>query len=81
MKEKELTTYIPETISIPKSLIEDSISAIESGVENTRLLLIQHDSNLGRTTKGNSAWAAVLENDIYQMNELASQLRTVLWAK
>jgi hypothetical protein len=81
MKEKKLVTYIPETITIPKNLIEDSITAIESGAENTRLLLIQHDSNLGRTTKSNSAWAAVLDNDIYKMDALASQLRTVLWAK
>lgn len=80
-EEKEFHGYMPETITIPKGLIEDSLNVIESGIENTYSLLIEHDSNFGRTTVKNRAWAAVLENDIHYMKEIASQLRTVLWAK
>jgi hypothetical protein len=80
-EEKQFQGYIPETITITKCLIEDSVNVIESGIQNTHALLIEHDSNLGRTTLKDRAWAAVLENDIHYMKEIASQLRTVLWAK
>ena len=56
--------YEPETISIPKLEVENIIDALKAGLEHTESVLIEHDNNLGRTTRKNELWAKQLEKDI-----------------
>lgn len=56
--------YQPKTISIPKLEVENIIDALKAGLEHTESVLIEHDNNLGRTTRKNELWAKQLEKDI-----------------
>jgi hypothetical protein len=43
--------YEPVTISIPEQDLRNILDCLESGLESSQELLIQHDVNFGRTTK------------------------------
>lgn len=48
--------------------------ALESGLENTKELLVQHEAALGRTTRKNRVMAEMYERDINEMQSALSQL-------
>jgi|JI7StandDraft_1071085.scaffolds.fasta_scaffold307018_2 hypothetical protein len=53
--------------AIPHSALLEWKALLEVGLENTQCALIEHDANLGRTTRKNREWAETLEEDIKKM--------------
>jgi len=58
--------YIPEMITVEKDTIYAAIQSISNCLEHTKECLIIHDRDLGRSTRKNSEWAKVLEQDSEQ---------------
>lgn len=61
------TEFSPEFWEMDKSAIYNARTAIEVGIENTEELLLDHEVNYGRTTRGNRMTAERLEAEIRQM--------------
>lgn len=73
----DIQTYTPETRTIDKTLLYNSIHALEAGCEYTQELLIKHDISLGRTTRSNTYVAEQMERDIDQMKECINKLKEI----
>lgn len=56
--------YEPLMIQIPEQDLRNILDCLESGLESSQELLIQHDVNFGRTTKKNKMLADILESEI-----------------
>jgi len=69
--------FQPEKWPVDKNLLRSCLDAIESGLEHTNYVLIEHDSSLGRTTRKNKSWAETLENDIRLMKTCIERLKLV----
>ncbi len=67
--------YQPETWAMLKDTIYAARTALEAGLENTQELLIRHDIELGRTTRGNRYTAERLESEIRSMQSALENLR------
>lgn len=66
-----------EKWSVDKNLLRSCLDAIESGLEHTNSVLMEHDSCLGRTTRKNKSWAETLENDISLMKNCIERLKLI----
>lgn len=64
----------PDLWKIDKFIVYNLIDSLEAGLENTQDLLIEHDSNLGRTTTKNKSWAETLEKQIRGMEDCLKKL-------
>lgn len=62
---------------IDRTLVENTIFCLESGLEKTQSALIEHDVALGRTTTKNRMWAETLEQEIKDTKECIRQLKTL----
>ena len=62
---------------IDRTLVENTISCLQSGLENTQSTLVEHDRVLGRTTTKNRMWAETLEQEIKDTKECIRQLKTL----
>lgn len=80
----KFTGIQPTLVSINEEILRSALTAISSGIENTRQCLAEHDSTLGRTIKKNKLWAETLERDIEQMEAAAKRIREAMgwqWKK
>lgn len=65
-------------IQIPEQDLRNILDCLESGLESTQELLIQHDRNLGRTTKKNKMFAEMMESEIERTKTVIKQLKLIL---
>jgi Ribonuclease G/E len=65
-------------IQIPEQDLRNIFDCLESGLESTEELLIQHDVNFGRTTKKNKMLANILESEIERTKTVIKQLKLQL---
>ena len=70
--------YEPLMIQIPEQDLRNILDCLESGLESTQELLIQHDRNLGRTTKKNKMFAEMMESEIERTKTVIKQLKSSL---
>lgn len=70
--------YEPLMIQIPEQDLRNILDCLESGLESTQELLIQHDRNLGRTTKKNKMFAEMMESEIERTKTVIKQLKLIL---
>lgn len=70
--------YEPLMIQIPEQDLRNILDCLESGLESTQELLIQHDRNLGRTTKKNKMFAEMMESEIERTKTVIKQLKLQL---
>ncbi len=81
-KKKETMNYFyePVTISIPEQDLRNILDCLESGLESSQELLIQHDVNFGRTTKKNKMLANILESEIERTKSSITLLKNSIGA-
>lgn len=70
--------YEPLMIQIPEQDLRNILDCLESGLESTQELLIQHDVNFGRTTKKNKMLAEIMESEIERTKTVIKQLKLQL---
>lgn len=70
--------YEPLMIQIPEQDLRNILDCLESGLESTQELLIQHDRNLRRTTKKNKMFAEMMESEIERTKTVIKQLKLQL---
>ncbi len=69
--------FQPEKWQVDKNTLRSTIDALRSGLEHTNAALIEHDANLGRTTRKNKSWAETLESDIRLIEDCIKKLKLV----
>lgn len=72
--------YEPVTISIPEQDLRNILDCLESGLESSQELLVQHDVNFGRTTKKNKMLANILESEIERTKSSITLLKNSIGA-
>lgn len=70
-------TYAKEMWPVDKSLIYQTISVLNAGLEYAKECLVTHDTALGRTTSKNKSLAEQMELDVQHM-EITLALRKQL---
>jgi hypothetical protein len=65
-------------IQIPEQDLRNILDCLESGLESSQELLIQHDVNFGRTTKKNKMLAEMMQSEIERTKTAIKQLESSL---
>lgn len=73
----ENTTYQPTCIALEEHIIHNAIIGLESGLEYAEMALLDHDKNLGRTTRKNTMWAEQMEIDILRLKSTINQIKNI----
>ena len=68
----------PLRLGVELGLVKKIKTTLESGLENTQAVLIDHDVQLGRTTNKNRWWAETLEKEIADHQDCIKQLSDML---
>ena len=72
----------PTMTTVDQELLRRALVVAQDCTELATELLIQHDRNLGRTTKKNQMWAEELEKAIIRADATIGELRRALgWDK
>ena len=73
-----MTQLKPTFITVDQELLRRALVVAQDCNEFASELLIQHDANLGRTTKKNQMWAEELEKAIVRADATIGELRRAL---
>ena len=68
----------PTFIKVEETLFCEIYNQLNDSLEYMNDALSDHDNSLGRTTRKNRAYAAVIENDIRTAKRLISELESSL---